>query len=179
MSDAAAKSGTRVAKVSQKGDSQIIIDCAVIQSHGLRAMLVGHSPVHPPAGNELVAPSNSPIGLLHNVLHECSIEILNRIYHLRVAIVTLHEHTLEFLMTKYIALFALMLPFGLAQANTADVTVDAKNNSTSGGSGAFALNLSAGQAYSVNVDSNDLWSAGSPLRWSNANGLTEIGRAHV
>jgi hypothetical protein len=51
------------------------------------------------------------------------------------------------------------------------VVVDAKLNSTTGGTGADAGFLSGGEAYSVTVPLNDLWSAGDLPRFSNANGL--------
>jgi hypothetical protein len=45
-------------------------------------------------------------------------------------------------------------------------------NSSSGGSGsATGVFLTAGEAFTVTVASNDLWSAGALPRWSNADGL--------
>lgn len=58
-----------------------------------------------------------------------------------------------------------------ASAVAADVTVYAQANSTSGGSGALALHLAPGQAFTVTVDPADFWNAGDLPRWSNADGL--------
>jgi len=53
------------------------------------------------------------------------------------------------------------------------VTVDAKDNSSTGGTGASTgLNLIAGQQFSVTSLATDLWNAGDLPRWSNAGGLT-------
>jgi hypothetical protein len=71
-----------------------------------------------------------------------------------------------------IAAFAAGLAMaGGAQAAT--VIVDASANSSTGGTGAVTgLTLSLGQLFQVLVDPNDLWNAGTPPRWSNADGLT-------
>jgi hypothetical protein len=59
-----------------------------------------------------------------------------------------------------------------ARAVTVVDTVDAFGNSSSGGSGsATGVSLTAGEAFTVTVASNDLWSAGALPRWSNADGL--------
>jgi hypothetical protein len=50
--------------------------------------------------------------------------------------------------------------------------VDAAGNSSSGGVGVSTIALTAGKLFQVSVDPNDLWSAGSLPRWSNADGLT-------
>jgi hypothetical protein len=69
--------------------------------------------------------------------------------------------------------FASALLIGSASmASAASVIVDAFNNSSSGGTGAAAIALTAGQSFTVTVDSNDLWNAGALPRWSNADGLT-------
>src|SRR5262245_60758939 len=61
---------------------------------------------------------------------------------------------------------------GLAGSSARAVTVDAFANSSSGGSGeATGVVLTAGQAFTVTVALNDLWSAGALPRWSNADGL--------
>ena len=73
-------------------------------------------------------------------------------------------------MLKFVLAAVALTLAGAAQASLVDV--DAYLNSTSGGTGAFALNLTAGEAFSVTVDPNDLWNAGALPRWSNANGLT-------
>jgi hypothetical protein len=76
-----------------------------------------------------------------------------------------------------------MKPLGLAAlaaatliggvANAAVFTVSAFDNSSSGtGVGLDTVSLTAGQAFTVTVDPNDLWSAGALPRWSNADGLT-------
>lgn len=56
-----------------------------------------------------------------------------------------------------------------SQAMTVDVYAAA--NSSTGGVGLDTLNLNAGQGFNVSVDPLDLWSAGTGLRWSNADGL--------
>lgn len=67
-----------------------------------------------------------------------------------------------------------LVAFGLCSAalQAAPYTVDANANSSSGGSGLATIGLMAGQAFSVSVDPDDLWSAGALPRWSNADGLT-------
>jgi hypothetical protein len=69
--------------------------------------------------------------------------------------------------------FASALLIGSASmASAASVVVDAFNNSSSGGTGAAAISLTAGQSFTVTVDAGDLWNAGDLPRWSNADGLT-------
>ena len=72
-----------------------------------------------------------------------------------------------------IALLALaaVLPFAAPTAHAATVNVSAFGNSSTGGTGAIAGALTAGQAFSISVDPLDLWNAGALPRWSNANGL--------
>jgi hypothetical protein len=71
----------------------------------------------------------------------------------------------------WLALLALAISPALANANP--FVVDAFNNSSSGvGGGAATLFFNSGDAFTVNVDASDLWSAGALPRWSNANGLT-------
>ncbi len=74
----------------------------------------------------------------------------------------------------WLALVALSLSPALASATP--FVVDAKLNSSSGGSGAATLFFNAGDAYTVSVDPNDLWNAGALPRWSNADGLTPPNR---
>lgn len=70
-------------------------------------------------------------------------------------------------------LFASALLIGSASfASATSVVVDAFNNSSTGGTGAAAISLTAGQSFTVSVDANDLWNAGDLPRWSNADGLT-------
>ena len=72
------------------------------------------------------------------------------------------------------ALFAavtLAASLAASPASAGTVVVDALGNSTSGGVGAFALNVTAGEHFTVTVGANDLWSAGALPRWSNADGL--------
>ena len=57
-------------------------------------------------------------------------------------------------------------------ASAANFVVDAAANSSAGGTGLSSLSFTAGQAFTVSVNPNDLWSAGALPRWSNANGLT-------
>jgi hypothetical protein len=52
--------------------------------------------------------------------------------------------------------------------------VDARLNSIVSGSGLATISLLAGQSFTVTADVNDLWSAGSGPRWSNADGLTGL-----
>ena len=64
---------------------------------------------------------------------------------------------------------------GLLAASTAEsavYVVGAQANSSSGGTGAATLSLTSGQAFTVAVAPDDLWSAGALPRWSNADGLT-------
>lgn len=68
------------------------------------------------------------------------------------------------------ALLSLLLATaGIAHA--APYLVDAKVNSSSGGAGLSTISLTAGQSFTVQVNANDLWSAGATPRWSDANGL--------
>ncbi|WP_156797095.1 PEP-CTERM sorting domain-containing protein [Nitrosomonas sp. Is79A3] len=66
-----------------------------------------------------------------------------------------------------VTLFTLAMPL---QSMAAAVSVDAKLNSTSGGSGA-SVSVFSGNSFSVTVGPLDLWSAGAFPRWSNANGI--------
>jgi hypothetical protein len=75
-------------------------------------------------------------------------------------------------MKKFLSALSIALTFCAGQVLAADVTVSASNNSTSGGTGATALTLTAGQTFTVSVDTGDLWNAGALPRWSNADGLT-------
>ncbi|MEH2534324.1 hypothetical protein V1277_006379 [Bradyrhizobium sp. AZCC 1588] len=73
------------------------------------------------------------------------------------------------------ALLACAMFAGLAGASTSAqaVVVEAFANSSSGGVGSSTgFFLTIGQAFTVNVDINDLWNAGPLPRWSNADGLT-------
>lgn len=57
-------------------------------------------------------------------------------------------------------------------AQAATVVVDAYANSSSGGVAVNAINLTAGQAFTISSSTDDLWSAGALPRYSDANGLT-------
>ena len=59
---------------------------------------------------------------------------------------------------------------GAAQASTV-VDVNALTDAY-GTAGAAAISLTAGEAFTVTVNPDDLWSAGALPRWSNADGLT-------
>ena len=75
---------------------------------------------------------------------------------------------------KQIAL-AVTIAGATLTANIAKATpfvVDALSNSTTGGTGAATINLALGQAFTVTVNPDDLWSAGTLPRWGNADGLT-------
>ena len=76
--------------------------------------------------------------------------------------------------------FAAFLLFARGTAHATLFTVDAFSNSstigelpnTAPGTGVdTGIFLSTGQAFTVTVDPNDLWSAGALPRWSNADGL--------
>ena len=71
------------------------------------------------------------------------------------------------------SLSALLGAIALAgSAHATTVVVSAYANSSSGGTGANAVMLTAGQSFSVSVAATDLWNAGALPRWSNADGLT-------
>lgn len=53
----------------------------------------------------------------------------------------------------------------------ASFDVYANANSSSGGSGVATLALNMGDAFTVSVNTGDLWNAGALPRWSNADGL--------
>ncbi len=76
---------------------------------------------------------------------------------------------------KYLVTICLLCLFLIFVANDAfclTFTVDAKANSSSGGTGLdTGIYLSSGDFFTVTADPNDLWSAGSLPRWSNADGL--------
>lgn len=77
----------------------------------------------------------------------------------------------RFLLTALLGATA-VLPISAPTASAATVQVSAFQNSSSGGIGALAGVVNAGDALSITVDPLDLWSAGPLPRWSNANGLT-------
>ena len=70
------------------------------------------------------------------------------------------------------ALLALAALVVGAAAHAAPYTVKAFDNSSSGGTGLATISLLAGQSFSVNAGSDDLWSAGALPRYSDADGLT-------
>jgi len=73
---------------------------------------------------------------------------------------------------RFLAAIAVMTPaLAISPASAALFDVYAFANSSGGGSGVATVTLTAGQAFSVSVDPNDLWSAGALPRWSNADGL--------
>jgi hypothetical protein len=63
---------------------------------------------------------------------------------------------------------------GQATAATISLDVFAQANSVSGGVGAVAGAVNAGDLLTISANTNDLWSAGALPRWSNADGLTGI-----
>jgi hypothetical protein len=67
---------------------------------------------------------------------------------------------------------SLLAAIAATPAAAIQFTVDALANSSTGGVGVSTISLTAGQSFTVNVDPNDLWSAGALPRFSNANGLT-------
>ncbi len=56
-------------------------------------------------------------------------------------------------------------------ASAATFIVQAFANSSSGGTGLSTITLTAGQAFTVSSNTNDLWSAGALPRFSDAGGL--------
>lgn len=68
-----------------------------------------------------------------------------------------------------VAVLALSVPLQ-SMANIYEVK--ALENSTSGGVGLAVAPFTIGDAFTVSVNSLDLWNAGSLPRWSNADGLT-------
>src|SRR5262245_57756584 len=72
---------------------------------------------------------------------------------------------------RKIGLVVLALAICPALASATPFVVDAKLNSTTGGTGAATLVFTAGDAFSVFVDPTDLWNAGALPRWSNADGI--------
>ena len=68
-----------------------------------------------------------------------------------------------------IAAFALLTMSSNAMATAVDVYAAA--NSSTGGVGATSLTFSPGQWFTVTAAPTDLWNAGPPFRWSNADGL--------
>ena len=80
------------------------------------------------------------------------------------------NHRMKKQLLSLVASAAIVM--GAQTANAALIDVFAQANSTGGGSGASTgLILTAGEAFTVTVDPNDLWSAGALPRWSNADGL--------
>jgi len=76
-------------------------------------------------------------------------------------------------MSKSLKILATILAVAaIPYAQAIMVTVDAKVNSSSGGSGFdTGIDLVTGQAFGASADLDDLWSAGTLPRWSNADGL--------
>lgn len=72
------------------------------------------------------------------------------------------------------ALLVATVAFGATASGavTTSHVVDARLNSSSGGTPKATVALTAGQALTISVAPTDLWSAGALPRWSNANGLT-------
>jgi hypothetical protein len=74
-------------------------------------------------------------------------------------------------MKKLFVLFALLLA-GAAHALPVQFVVDARANSSSGGTGLnTGLFFTTGDTIDLAVDPADLWNAGALPRWSNADGL--------
>ncbi|MBM3343710.1 MAG: PEP-CTERM sorting domain-containing protein [Betaproteobacteria bacterium] len=74
--------------------------------------------------------------------------------------------------TFWLVIAALAIGFsGGARAATIIIDVFAQANSVSGGTGATAATVNAGDLITVSANSDDLWSAGALPRWSNADGL--------
>jgi hypothetical protein len=81
----------------------------------------------------------------------------------------------RFLLTALLAtaiVLPISAPIATPAAQAATVNVFALQNSSTGGVGAAAGLVDAGDAFSITVDPLDLWSAGALPRWSNADGLT-------
>lgn len=74
-------------------------------------------------------------------------------------------------MKKLFVLFALLLT-GAAHALPVQFVVDARANSSSGGTGLdTGLFFTTGDTIDLTADPDDLWNAGPLPRWSNADGL--------
>lgn len=71
-------------------------------------------------------------------------------------------------LTAFALAAAVMAPL---PASAATFIVQALANSSSGGTALSTISLTAGQAFTVNSSTNDLWSAGALPRFSDANGL--------
>jgi hypothetical protein len=72
----------------------------------------------------------------------------------------------------FLALAAVALASGTADAGVV-MNVFARANSSTGGTGLdTGVSLSSGQSFTVSAAPTDLWSAGALPRWSNADGLT-------
>jgi hypothetical protein len=75
-------------------------------------------------------------------------------------------------MKSILSMFTLVLTMVTLQAH-ATVIVEAKANSSSGGTGgSTGIFFNAGDYFTATADVNDLWNAGALPRWSNADGLT-------
>ena len=72
---------------------------------------------------------------------------------------------------RKIVMVLLALSICPALASATPFVVDAKLNSSTGGTGVATLVFNAGDEFSVFVDPTDLWNAGALPRWSNANGI--------
>lgn len=76
-------------------------------------------------------------------------------------------------MIKKIIGLATVLALSVPLQSMATVyEVKALENSTSGGAGLAVGSFTVGDAFTVSVNPLDLWNAGAPPRWSNADGLT-------
>lgn len=73
-------------------------------------------------------------------------------------------------MKKSFMLLALLVASVSAQA--AVYEVNAKTNSTTGGSGVAVAAFTVGTTFTITTDPLDLWKTGNSPHWSNANGLT-------
>jgi hypothetical protein len=76
-------------------------------------------------------------------------------------------------MNRFAALCSLAMVFSAAAPSASAVLfdVDARINSSTGGTGVATIALTAGDSFTVTASVTDLWSAGALPRWSNADGL--------
>ena len=72
------------------------------------------------------------------------------------------------------AAFLAVLFHATAFAGSITLDVFALANSSSGGTGAAAGTVNAGDLITISANTDDLWSAGSLPRWSNADGLQVV-----
>lgn len=76
-------------------------------------------------------------------------------------------------MKKALFAVAFTLAASTSRADLIDVYALTHSFNSGSGTGVSSISLTAGELFTVSVDPNDLWNAGSLPRWSNADGLTK------